>query len=134
MRKHGFRYIILLCSLLLVCCSEETRDSDVHTRVCRAAERAYEDLARGEYEYFVDKISYVQNTDETYRQQLIDLMRDHTADLNQRHGGLKSVHAISDTLFDDTHATVNLLIEFDDGIKEETLLPMLKTKDGWRIQ
>jgi len=120
--------VVVIASV--VACSGLSREQ---RRVRRAAKHDYELLRKGKYEKFVREIAYVDSMSDDYRSQMTDLIHEHAAALEQKHGRITSVKAVNDIISGD-QAQVFLQVAFADSTCEEIGLPMVKVGKKWRMQ
>ena len=129
--KNSIVYILaisLVTLTILFACS-----GDDHSRARRAAEKSYEYLQKGKYEKFVGEIAYADSMSEDYRAQMVDLVHEYAASLQQAHGAFSEITAVGDTIVGD-QAHVYLQITFTDSTSEEIGVPMVKVGKKWKMQ
>ncbi|MBR0272630.1 MAG: DUF4878 domain-containing protein [Bacteroidaceae bacterium] len=114
--------------MLTIACS-----GDDHSRARRAAEKSYEYLQKGKYEKFVGEIAYADSMSDDYRAQMVDLVHEYAATLQQHHGAFTGITAVNDTIVGE-QAHVYLQITFADSTSEEIGVPMVKVGKKWKMQ
>lgn len=132
MRHALYLFVLSLFSVLLSACSEDGLTKEQRA-VRKAAERDYDLLIDGKYDSFIGEIAYADQMSKEYRAQMADLVHEHAASLNRQHGGLVSVKAIGDTIYNE-QAHVFLQLSFKDETTEEVGLLMVKVEDDWLMQ
>lgn len=130
--KHHLPRLLLIgfAACLIGCHRAENPD---HQRSRKAAVKAYNQLIKGNYEGFVQRIYYVDSLTDTYRAQLIDRLAEYAQAERDRRGGMVRVEAVGDTLFGD-QAHVFLEVTFGDDSHHEIGVPMVKVDGQWRLQ
>jgi len=104
-----------------------------HRKARRAAEAAWNDLKDGDYDDYLDRIYYADSMTDDYRSQLADCLATYIERERERAGGIKSVEAVGDTIFED-QAHVFLMLTFGDGTQHQVGVPMVKVDGKWKVQ
>ena len=102
-----------------------------HEAAREAAEEFYSMLIKGNYKGFVDGYARADVLPEDFRSQLIDATAQFMAKDDMR--SLKSVKALSDSLYEDSTAYVMLQLNFSDSTSEQIELPLVLLKEGWKM-
>ena len=121
-------YFYLLLSTFFVACSGSNYS---HEAAREAAEEFYSMLIKGNYKGFVDGYARADVLPEDFRSQLIDATAQFMAKDDMR--SLKSVKALSDSLYEDSTAYVMLQLNFSDSTSEQIELPLVLLKEGWKM-
>jgi len=88
-------------------------------------------LMEGDYEGYVDGIAFISESPESFRSQMIDVVK--MAATESYLKSLKTVTVLSDSLGEDSTAYVRLELNFGDSISEEIEQPLILTEDGWKM-
>ena len=101
----------------------------------KAAEVYYGKLVTGDYEGFVAGMESCDDKPDTYREQMVTLMKQHYKKMEREHGGLQSV-VVNRTVVvqDSVAANVFLNVTYKNGSTEEIVQPMVWDGTGWRLQ
>ena len=128
MKKRAIAYMMLAVMMAVIASCSTDRE-----RLRRAAEKSYEYLQKGKYEKFVGEIAYADSMSDDYRAQMIDLVHEYAAALQERHGGLTDITAVGDTIVGD-QAHVYLQVTFADSTSEAVGVPMVRVGKKWKMQ
>ena len=135
----SFLPLVVVGALAMTVACQDGADAD-HRQSRKAAENAYELLIKGKYEAYVDQIYYADSLTDSYRQQLIDRMKEFMQKEAEARGGIVSATATYDTLFSSNNsafplqAHVFLELTFGDGSHHEVGVPMVKVDGKWKMQ
>ncbi len=130
--KSAKMTLFMVCVTLMALIVTASCSTD-QARLRRAAEKDYGYLQKGKYEKFVGEIAYADSMSEDYRAQMVDLVHEYAAALQQRHGAFTDIEAIGDTI-DGDQAHVYLLLTFADSTSEEVGVPMVRVGEKWKMQ
>ena len=101
-----------------------------------AAKGYYEHLIHGEYEQFYEGMDQRElSSEESYRSQMLDNLRQFMAQQEQAHRGVLEVrvsNATTDTVQQLTN--VFLVLCFADSTNEEVVVPMVERNGAWRMK
>lgn len=124
-----------LALLLLTACKGEEQPKAPTGPASEEVERIYNLFVQGRYEAYVDEMASCDSMPTAYRQQMIDLFKQHAHLQRQRNGGaVKGTVERMDVTPNGLHANVFLRVIYADQSHEEIMLPMVKVDDRWRLE
>lgn len=121
----------MCCLMLCMACHRETGGTDTPRE---AAETYYGYLVEGDVEHYMQGLRNYDSLPEGYRGQLRDMFHQHLAHEQESRNGLAAAHAVRDTLLDSLCAQVFVEVQFGDSTREEVLLPLVRTAQGWKME
>ena len=121
----------VVCCLLSVVCFACSGGLYTHEAAREAAESYYSMLIKGDYKGFVNGYADAENMPEGFRSQLADATAQFMANDDMR--SLVNVSALSDSLGEDSTAFVMLQLQFSDSTLEQIEMPLILTKEGWKM-
>ncbi len=101
-----------------------------------AAKGYYEHLIHGEYEQFYEGMDQRElSSEESYRSQMLDNLRQFMARQEQEHRGVLEVR-VSNVTTDTVQQLTNvfLVLCFGDSTNEEVVVPMVERHGAWRMK
>lgn len=127
--------LFLLSVILLTACSDVTREWKAAT----AAQKYYEQLAKGDTGLFLQGKAGVNSLPAGYRQQLLKAIQQYQTDMQQKHGGLHGVRISdnlpeADTLLGQPFVKTFLVLCYNDSTEEEIVVPMVEENEDWRMK
>ena len=122
---------VVYCLLSVVClaCS---RGLMTHEAAREAAVQYYTMLMEGDYEGYVDGMAFISERPESFRSQMIDVVKMTATESFLK--DLQAVTVLSDSLGEDSTAYVRLELNFGDSIGEEIEQALILTEEGWKMQ
>ena len=129
MKTSFSHFFIFSFIMLLATCS---RGQFTHEAAREAAEDYYSMLIKGDYKGFVNGYAYSEDFPESYRKEMIDLMKQFMAEGEMPN--LRSVVALSDSLSEDSTAIVMLQLQYADSTFEQIELPLILMESGWKMK
>lgn len=120
---------LALCVMLPAACG--CRQTE-HEAVRAAAQQYYGLLLAGDYEAFVSAMAGTDSLPLSYRSQMVDMVAQHAAEMQEK-GGLAKVVATRDSLLDSV-AYVFLDVTFGDSTVEQVGLKMVREGDCWKMR
>ena len=122
---------VVYCLLPVVClaCS---RGLMTHEAAREAAVQYYTMLMEGDYEGYVDGMAFISERPESFRSQMIDVVKMTATESFLK--DLQAVTVLSDSLGEDSTAYVRLELNFGDSIGEEIEQALILTEEGWKMQ
>ena len=121
--------VLCLLSVVLLACS---KGQLTHKAAQKAAVKYYSMLIKGNYKGFVNGYADSEDLPESYRSEMIDLMKQFMAEGEMPN--LKKVTALSDSLCEDSTAYVMLQLQYGDSIFEQIEMPLILTEKGWKMK
>ena len=103
-----------------------------HKAAQKAATKYYTMLIKGNYKGFVSGLAESEDMPESYRQEMVDLMKQFMSEGEMPN--LRKVTALSDSLGEDSTAYVMLQLQYNDSTFEQIEMPLILKEDGWRMQ
>lgn len=125
--------ILLLGTTLLMACHKD-KAAPSHEDLRQAAEEYYGYLVAGDVEQFARAIHDYDSLSVEYRLQLRDMFAQYLANEQKQRGGLLSAKAVKDTQLGENEAEVFLNVTFGDSTCEQVSMPMVRTKQGWKMK
>lgn len=124
-----------LALLLLTACKGEEQSKTPAGPAKEEVERIYNLFVQGRYAAYVDEMASCDSMPTAYRQQMIDLFKQHARMQQQRNGGaVKGTVEAMDVTPNGQHANVFLRVLYDDQSHEEIMISMVKVGDRWRLE
>lgn len=120
----------LVCGMLA--CASCRRGVDEHSRVRAVAQQYYDSLLAGNYQGFVAGMAGTAHLPQSYRQQLVDMVAQHAAEMKSK-GGMAKAVATRDSLMDSI-AYVFLDVTFGDSTVEQVGVKMVREGDDWKMR
>jgi len=132
--KKSVVYCLLpvVCCLLSVVCLACSRGLMTHEAAREAAVQYYTMLMEGDYEGYVDGMAFISERPESFRSQMIDVVKMTATESFLK--DLQAVTVLSDSLGEDSTAYVRLELNFGDSIGEEIEQALILTEEGWKMQ
>lgn len=126
---------LLSLALLLGACGDKTTEVNQGELAARTAKIYYDSLAAGHTEAFYQGKLKPDTVPESYRRQLMALLKQHTCDEQKRHKGIDSVR-ISRYQYDDKTQTADvfLTLVYGDHTQEQIVVPMIKRDSLWLMR
>lgn len=121
--------VLCLLSVVLLACS---KGQLTHKAAQKAAVKYYSMLIKGNYKGFVNGYADSEDLPESYRSEMIDLMKQFMAEGEMPN--LKKVTALSDSFCEDSTAYVMLQLQYGDSIFEQIEMPLILTEKGWKMK
>ena len=121
--------VLCLLSVVLLACS---KGQLTHKAAQKAAVKYYSMLIKGNYKGFVNGYADSEDLPESYRSEMIDLMKQFMTEGEMPN--LKKVTALSDSLCEDSTAYVMLQLQYGDSIFEQIEMPLILTEKGWKMK
>jgi len=103
-----------------------------HEAAREAAVQYYTMLMEGDYEGYVDGMAFISERPESFRSQMIDVVKMTATESFLK--DLQAVTVLSDSLGEDSTAYVRLELNFGDSIGEEIEQALILTEEGWKMQ
>ena len=122
----------VVCCLLSVVCLACSRGLMTHEAAREAAVQYYTMLMEGDYEGYVDGMAFISERPESFRSQMIDVVKMTATESFLK--DLQAVTVLSDSLGEDSTAYVRLELNFGDSIGEEIEQALILTEEGWKMQ
>ena len=122
----------VVCCLLPVVCLACSRGLMTHEAAREAAVQYYTMLMEGDYEGYVDGMAFISERPESFRSQMIDVVKMTATESFLK--DLQAVTVLSDSLGEDSTAYVRLELNFGDSIGEEIEQALILTEEGWKMQ
>ena len=142
-RARQMALVAACCCMGATSCTKEPQ-KDARTQTREAAETYYNNLLNGEYDKFADGISTggvtlgsatPDSLSKAYRQQLAEASCQYIETEMKRKGGLASFKIVGDVVQPDScSGYVCIEVAFGDSTHEEIALPLVRTKQGWKMQ
>lgn len=129
--RASCRWVTALAVGMLLCASCH-HEVDEHAVVRAAAQQYYDSLVAGNYDGFVSGMAGADSLPASYRQQVVDMVAQHHADM-QAKGGLVRAVATRDSLMDSV-AYVFLDVTFGDSTVEQVGVKMVREGGCWRMR
>ena len=130
LRASGGWACALVAGMML--CASCRHQVDEHAVVRAAAQQYYDSLLAGNYEGFVAGMAGADSLPARYRQQMVDLVAQHAAEM-QAKGGLARAVATRDSLMDSV-AYVFLDVTFGDSTVEQVGMKMVREGGQWKMR
>ena len=99
----------------------------------KAAEKYYTFLIKEKYEDFVAGIAYSDSMPQFYKEEMLEVARSFVCREKEKHGGLISVEA-KNSVEKGNIANAFIEITFEDSVKENVSVPMVKCGEIWKMQ
>lgn len=132
MQKFGW-LTWLVIGLMVSCASSQEKPFENPSE--EEVERIYGLYLAGRYEEYVDEMLSCDSMPTAYRQQMVDLHRQHAHRQNEKHR--KALRATVERIEPTTtgrQANVFLRVEYSDRSQEVILLSMVRHNDRWRLK
>lgn len=99
------------------------------------AKRCYEALYNDRPETFLDGRMNAADMPQQYRQQLLDVYRQHITQVNDQHGGVRGI-GVARAAMDSTLNVMQVFLQltFGDGSQEEIVVPMVEQHGQWMMK
>ena len=123
---------VVVCCLLSVVLLACSKGHFTHKAAQKAAVRYYTMLIKGNYKGFVNGYADSEEMPESYRSEMIDLMKQFMAEGEMPN--LKKVTALSDSLGEDSTAYVMLQLQYSDSTFEQIEIPLILKEKGWKMK
>jgi len=130
----GMRKLVyIFLALLVIGCSSQSAEE----KAAEAAKTYYENLAKDFPEGFLEGKLGVDSLPAEYCEQLLDVYRQYVSEVEEKHGGIRSVSVSAnvgrrDTILNVVYAF--LLLSFNDSTQEEILVPMVEQNGRWLMK
>ncbi len=124
-------WAVALAAGVLLCASCR-HEVDEHAVVRAVAQQYYDSLLAGNYDGFVSGMAGTDSLPASYRQQVVDMVAQHHAEM-QAKGGLARAVATRDSLMDSV-AYVFLDVTFGDSTVEQVGVKMVREGDRWKMR
>ena len=126
---------ILLGCLLLLSCSGEVKPAESQGPTPEEVERIYNLFLQGRYEDYVAEMASCDSVPGFYRQQMVDLFKQHAFQQKERNGGaIKATVERMDVTPSAQQANVFLRVYYQNQTHEVVMLPMVKIGQRWRLE
>ena len=128
---------VFLASLLLISCGDKSKAVNEEDKGPKANEvlSLYQLYTSGNYGAYVDAMQSCDNKPETYRQEMVNALKQHAHHMNQERKGVRKVDFGHAELHNkENMANVFLNVTYGDGNSEEIMIKLVKSKDRWRIR
>lgn len=134
MFRHRHTLLLLgFLVLLLAACKggDKNTQSDDPGQV---AVSYYNQLAQGKYEQFVQGMESYAHKPNSYQSQTVVLIKQHDIETKNTNGGIRSV-AVNKVEKSEKGSSANVFlnITYKDGSVEEIDVPMVLSKNGWKM-
>lgn len=129
--KASTWWLAVVAGCMLVCAACRHEESD-HAVVQAAAQQYYGLLLAGDYEGFVSATAGTDSLPASYRAQMVDMVAQHMAALQDKGGMVRAV-ATRDSLLDSV-AYVFLDVTFGDSTVEQVGLKMVREGGRWKMR
>lgn len=123
---------VVVCCLLSVVLLACSKGHFTHKAAQKAAVKYYTMLIKGNYKGFVNGYADSEEMPESYRSEMIDLMKQFMAEGEMPN--LKKVTALSDSLGEDSTAYVMLQLQYSDSTFEQIEIPLILKEKGWKMK
>ena len=129
----------LLLALALSSCTSELTPEERTQRALKAAGKeaatAFYYLRKADYNQFLSLRAGMDTIPESYREELIDAIKQHMQQLKEKHNGITS-YKISNARMDSTLnlAQIFILLELGDNTQEEIVVPMIEHNGRWMMK
>lgn len=122
-------------STLLGACADKPKEANQGELAARAAKLYYDSLIAGRHANFYDGKLKADTVPESYRWQMIELLRQHTDNEQERHKGIKSV-SISGCHYSPKTQTANVMLTlaYGDSTSEQIAVPMVRRNNVWYMR
>lgn len=126
---------LLALTLLMGACDNKTAEVDQGELAARTAKIYLDSLAAGHTETFYQGKLKPDTVPESYRRQMMALLKQHTDDEQARHKGIDSVK-ISRYQYDAKTQTADVFLTliYRDRTQEEIVVPMIKRDSLWLMR
>ena len=123
--------LFIAAPLLIAGCRKK---QDASQQIRTAAERYYGYLITGDVDAYLRSLHDYDALSDEYRSQLREIFAQCLQQEKEQHGGILSAQAIRDTLIDSIHAQAFVELVFGDSTREQVLLPLILTQEGWKLE
>lgn len=125
--------LVFFSAAVCISCSHEEAKPDF--AAAEAAKEYYDSLNNGGHEYFTSMSLPGERIPDSYREQLVANTKMYLAGLRKDHKGISEVRIV-DCKNNPRQSTAEayLLLCFDDSVKEEVVVPMVKRNGRWMMR
>lgn len=122
-------------TLILGACSDKPEAIDQGELAARTAKIYYDSLVAGRYAHFYDGKMKPDTVPDTYRQQMLAMLKQYADNERERHKGIDSVKISSYRYAEKTRtADVFLTLVYGDSTREQIVVPMVKRDSVWYMR
>ncbi|MBR1415872.1 MAG: hypothetical protein IJ570_08435 [Prevotella sp.] len=133
---HGLLACFLACLLCvgMACCGQQAPLTP-EEQASQAAKRCYEALYNGHPEAFLNGRLQASAMPQSYRQQQLDVYRQHAAQMEKQHSGVRRID-VSRAAMDSTLNVMQVFLQlaFGDNTMEEIVVPMVEHEGQWMMK
>ncbi|MBP5339479.1 MAG: hypothetical protein J6Z14_09325 [Prevotella sp.] len=124
-------FVSLAAVVLLLACGSKSAEQ----QAMKVAQQGYEALLEGDFDKFLSVRAFSANLPDGYRDQLLTACRQYAHQQQSVHGGWQAVEATRAQMDSTLNVMqVFLLLQYNDGTTEETVVPMVLEEGKWRMK
>lgn len=133
--RHIYCWLLVTICCILSCTNAKDKDNPLLVKApsIKQVDKLYRPLVEQNYEDFVEGIQSAHDKSEAYRNQLIDMMKQHTTETVKAHQGISNMTVVNveQSTSNPLYAEAYIKMEYSDGTEGQILVPLVRENGKW---